>query len=236
MCLQSSKNRLMQLRQIMMHRASTPTRTFGGGDSSYTSRLTGATTPRGTPIQTIMLPSQRTPPPALQSSHLNRSFPNSPVPQSAIAALHASGLDSVGGELSSTTLPQYQDTILPFHLDLSEQLLAAAASGTAATSSVVSSPGPNTAPMAVQNLHLTKDQLFQLQVESSEYVTNLGLTLRTLFTNDNAKLRKTIANTNSIPMTFLLFRLQQQMLKLSGDYDPQRERKLLHDLATLLGA
>lgn len=145
------------------------------------------------------------------------------------------GVHVIGGESSGGTVPQYQDTIIPFHLDLSEQLLSTAASTLQPPQSPAAA-SHRPPPISVQSIHLTKDQLFQLQVESSEYVDNLGLTLRSLFDQDNAKLRKTISNTNSIPMTFLLFRLQQQMLKLSGDYDSQRERKLLHHLASLLNA
>lgn len=114
------------------------------------------------------------------------------------------------------------DMIFPMNLDLSERLIAGAAASGASAS--------------VSSVTLGKEQLHQLQVETTEYVDNLDLTLRTMFANDNSRLRQTIVNTSDMPLTFLFFRLHQQMLKLSGDYSGQREREALHRLATLLDA
>jgi hypothetical protein len=132
-------------------------------------------------------------------------------------------LRSVDTDVTAPTQPaSHADMIFPMNLDLSERLLAGAAASGASGS--------------ISNINLGRDQLHQLQVEATEYVDSLDLTLKTMFSHDNSRLRQTIANTSDIPLTFMFLRLQQQMMKLSGDFNGQREREALHRLATLLDA
>ena len=86
----------------------------------------------------------------------------------------------------------------------------------------------------LSSLSFSKEQLMQLHLEASEYVENLDTTLRSLFANDNAKLRKRIVDTSNIPSTFLYMRLQQQMLALTGDNSLAKQRETLANLAQLM--
>lgn len=146
-------------------------------------------------------------------------------PNRSIAGRPAVELSNAYGDATSSLAPVapagHTDNIIPFHLDLGERLLSSAAS-TSANQGNISA------------IHLTKDQLLQLQLETTDYIENLDLTLRTLFSHDNSKLRQTLVNSSEMPLTFMYLRLQQQMLKLSGDNSSKRERATLNKLAQLL--
>jgi hypothetical protein len=189
-------------------RATTPNRSLGV--SPIPSRTPGAVSPA----------------PAYPSSSQMRYPPQSgqrgtPIQNIPLRSSDGSGFDAAPSSAAPMPQSSHADMIFPMNLDLSERLLAGAASNGAAS---------------ISSVNLGKEQLHQLQVEATEYIDNLDLTLRTMFANDNSRLRQTIVNTSDMPLTFLFFRLHQQMLKLSGDYNGQREREALHRLATLLDA
>ena len=83
-------------------------------------------------------------------------------------------------------------------------------------------------------VNLSPDALLKLQLDVSDYIGMLDNTLRSMFTQPNARLAARIRETSDVPLTFLYFRTQQKMLKLTGDLSVQRERDLLAKLANIL--
>lgn len=191
-----------------------------------------ATTPNRSlgvsPIPSSRTPGAVSPAPAYPAASQLRYPPQSaqrggtPIQNIPLRGVDGSRFDASPIPPQAQQQASHADMIFPMNLDLSERLLAGAATNGAAAS--------------ISSVNLGKEQLHQLQVEATEYIDNLDLTLRTMFANDNSRLRQTIVNTSDMPLTFLFFRLHQQMLKLSGDYNGQREREALHRLATLLDA
>lgn len=203
-------------------KTTTPTRAGGFGGSgaalpssispatgAQMSRLSGFSPSLGTPIQNVPLPGRSA----------NTASPRVGMRQPASVAMDDQESVAAAAAASSSRT----DVILPFRLDACDQLLTSAASS--------ASSGRN-----ISGINLSREQLIQLQIQAGEYVDNLDLTLKTLFANDNSRLRQTIVNTSETPLTFMFMRLQQQMLKLSGDYSAQRERATLAKLAQLLDA
>lgn len=118
----------------------------------------------------------------------------------------------------------HTDTIIPFNIGIAEKLLAAAER---------QMQGADKVP-PVSAITFTMDQLVTLQQESTEYVEGLSGTLRGLFAEDNSKVRKRLATLADTPLTFQYFRLQQQVMQLSGDYSLQKDKEMLTRLAALL--
>ena len=116
------------------------------------------------------------------------------------------------------------DTIIPFNISIAEKLLGAAERQMQSADRVP----------PVSSVTFSVDQLVALQHEATEYVDGLSSTLKTLFGDDNNRVRKRLGDLADTPLTFQYFRLQQQMMQLSGDYSLQRDKEMLHRLASLL--
>lgn len=145
--------------------------------------------------------------------------------------------------------------IFPLHLELGRRLLGSAdgmLTSTPGTAAGGRLGGRNAAaaaaslPMArydddstsasTSRVDIDTEELMALQLEVSDYVATLDRTLRDLTAYPNAKLAKRLRETSDIPCTFLYFRTQQAMLKLSGDHTIQEERRMLARLSELLDA
>ena len=142
--------------------------------------------------------------------------PGSPAPANQTANTYS---EIAGG---STML--HCDTIIPFNISIAEKLLGAAERQMQSADRVP----------PVSSVTFSVDQLVALQHEATEYVDGLSSTLKTLFGDDNNRVRKRLGDLADTPLTFQYFRLQQQMMQLSGDYSLQRDKEMLHRLASLL--
>lgn len=148
----------------------------------------------------------------------------------------AAGMDSM-----TSAPPASNAVIFPFNLELGRQLISA---GDGAMMSGGHQSGP---PMARYNdsmpsaagpggptVDLNEDQLTKLQLDVSDYVDSIDRTLRDMTALPNAKLSRRMRETADIPLTFLYFRTQQTMMKLTGTLNIQEERRLLQKLSSLL--
>lgn len=90
------------------------------------------------------------------------------------------------------------------------------------------------APSGRPAVDLGVEALLHLQVEVSDYLDNLDATLRNLFADPNAAVAKRLRETSDVPLTFAYFRVQQRMMRITGDLTVERERHLLGKLASML--
>jgi hypothetical protein len=84
------------------------------------------------------------------------------------------------------------------------------------------------------SVDLNHDRLVQLQLDVSDYVSGLDETLRNLHQRRNSRLVRRLKAESGAPLSFLYFRVQQEMLRLSGDLTIARERETLSKLTKLL--
>jgi hypothetical protein len=127
-------------------------------------------------------------------------------------------------EVMAGSTVSHADAIIPFNLAIGEKLLGAAENQL---------QGHDRA-QPISSLSFSAEQLVSIQHEATEYVDGLGSILKNLFAQDNDKVRKRLGDLADTPLTFQYFRLQQQMMQLSGDYSLQRDKEVLHKLASLL--
>lgn len=118
-------------------------------------------------------------------------------------------------------------TIIPFNL------------GVVPTLSVADPNDPfeaqnNTATHTGLSVDLNHERLVQLQLDASDYVSGLDHTLTNLHEHGNSRLVRRLKEASGVPLTFLYFRTQQELLKLSGDLTIQRERDTLNKLTSLM--
>jgi hypothetical protein len=90
--------------------------------------------------------------------------------------------------------------------------------------------GAHTAP----SVDLGSESLYRLQLDVNDYIENLDARMRHVVQAPNAALAKRMRETSNVPLSFLYFRLQQRMMKLSGDLTADRERVMLNRLASAL--
>lgn len=121
---------------------------------------------------------------------------------------------------SPMSLPSLRDAIIPLSLSAGEALLQGGSNERGANSA----------------LSLGKEQVAKLQLDALDYVDHLDSTLRDLFAHDNLRLHRTLMEMADVPNTFQFLRLQQKMMRLSGDHSIQRDRANLARLAELLEA
>ena len=81
---------------------------------------------------------------------------------------------------------------------------------------------------------LDRAQVLEVQAGLHDYVANLDHVLRTLFVADNAKVARRKKQTSNVPVSFLYFRVQQQLLALANEQTLQKEKDMLSNLASLL--
>lgn len=119
-------------------------------------------------------------------------------------------------------------TIVPFNAEVTKQFLAG----------LGDDGGHGPVPMASGSgaMDLGTEKLTQLQLDTAEYVENLDSMLRHLYQQPNAKLSRRLRETSEVPLTFMYFRVQQQMLKMTGDLSIEKERQMLNKLALMLEA
>lgn len=80
----------------------------------------------------------------------------------------------------------------------------------------------------------SRERLSRLQVQLDDYISMLDSTLRNLTQHQSAKLAKAMRDVKDEPVTFQFFRVQQRLMKLSGDHTVERERVMLAKLASLV--
>lgn len=80
----------------------------------------------------------------------------------------------------------------------------------------------------------SRERLSRLQVQLDDYISMLDSTLRNLTAHQSAKLAKQMRDSKDEPVTFQFFRVQQRLMKLSGDHTVEREREMLNKLASLV--
>jgi hypothetical protein len=140
----------------------------------------------------------------------------------AAGLLHA---DDVDVQQASTAVHPY-----PMNLSLSDRLLKAVEEQQQdrAGYGMTGRPAPS--------LELGSESLYRMQLDVNDYIDSLDARLRGLVQNPNAALAKRLRDTSSVPLSFMYFRLQQKMLRLSGDLSVERERAMLNKLASALSA
>jgi hypothetical protein len=80
----------------------------------------------------------------------------------------------------------------------------------------------------------SRERLARLQVQIDDYVALLDSNLRNLTAHQSHKLSKQMRDSKEEPVAFQFFRVQQKLMKLSGDHTVEREREMLSKLAALV--
>ena len=80
----------------------------------------------------------------------------------------------------------------------------------------------------------SRERLARLQVQLDDYISMLDSTLRNLNGHQSARLAKQMREAREEPVAFQFFRVQQRLMKLSGDHTVDRERQMLAKLASLV--
>jgi hypothetical protein len=95
-----------------------------------------------------------------------------------------------------------------------------------------------TAAAAGAHEHVTdafaKDKLLKLQLQVDDYLAMLDATLRNLTAESSAKLARQMRDAKDEPLTFQYFRVQQRLMKLTGEHTLEKERQMLSTLAELV--
>lgn len=81
---------------------------------------------------------------------------------------------------------------------------------------------------------IDSEALVRLQLDVNDYIESLDARLRGLVTHPNTALAKRMRDTSNVPLSFSYFRLQQKMMRLSGDLTMDKERAMLTKLANAL--
>eukprot|EP00758_Cryptobia_borreli_P003543 Tbor_TRINITY_DN3819_c0_g1::TRINITY_DN3819_c0_g1_i1::g.5551::m.5551 len=111
---------------------------------------------------------------------------------------------------------EYASTIIPFNLDVGRKML--------------NTPLDGSAPITA----FDRKDVMMLHADIGDYVTSLDTRLNTLFSNDNSCLAKRLENMGHTPTTLSYFQLQQKMLSLTGNLNPEREKEMLSKLVDLI--
>ena len=184
------------------------------------------------------------PSPRVPTAAATSPIPKSPTPATAghRAIIGAPAVDLSNQRLyqtddglgitSNMPLPSLRDAIIPFSLTPAEALLQQPSTQGGGKNERV---GPTSATTGAA-LSLGKEQVAKLQLDCLDYVDHLDSTLRDLFAHDNLRLHRTLIDMADVPNTFQFLRLQQKMMRLSGDHSIQRDRGNLARLAELLDA
>lgn len=152
---------------------------------------------------------------------------------------------SAAAVASAPAGPAPQFASYPFNLGITDSRMALSGAdaewpGDASDGAhLFATPGSASAASAfapATSMDLSKERLLQLQLDCGDYVDNLDHVLRTLFTRPNARLVRRLREFQGVPLTFLHFRNQQALMKLTGDLSTAREREMLNRLASLLDA
>ena len=158
------------------------------------------------------------------------SLSSIPAPGGQPNVLAMEGLLQGQREVDGTAQRASACPVFPMNLSVTDRLLqhveAQQSSGHA------SDRDPTRGP----SIDLSSDALYRLQLDVNDYIEGLDSRLRGLVKNPNAALAKRMRQTSNVPLSFAYFRLQQKMLRLSGDLDAQREREMLNRLASALSA
>ena len=170
---------------------------------------------RGTPRSAGVTPSNVAPSP-IQAYDFSHDMSTA----SRVVGGHASRSTHVPDEFAPSKPLQ---SIIPLNLGLLPNL----------------TPDPNdpfdgTAHHSGLSVDLNHDRLVQLQLDTADYVGSLDHILRNLHEHKNSRLVRRLKEASGVPLSFLYFRTQQEMLKLTGDLTTQRERETLNTLTSLL--
>ena len=159
---------------------------------------------------------QRTPAPTRGGSDLSTlSRPSGNPNEGALEGLMRGGVPQLGADGSTA--------IFPMGLSATESLLRGVDERM-----YDKSEGPR------GSMELGSEKLYSLQLEVNDYIESLDSRLRSVTANPNAALAKRLRDTSNVPLSFAYFRLQQKMLRLSGDLTSERERMMLNRLASAL--